>query len=187
MGNVKNPTAKASEFKKPPAKKTTAASKNKPKESKIEEINKKYLDLEKKCMDLEDQLLRSVAESQNIQSQAKRDVARARQFAIQPILEELIVIDESLHRGLEAYEEDHNPKSIHEGMTMTANLMGKILKKFHIEVIDPLHQTFNPRFHEAMTTIKDKQHKPNTILQVIQKGYILHERVIRPARVIVAA
>ena len=91
-----------------------------------------------------------------------------------------------MEKGLLAFSEDHDAASIAEGMHMTHDQLVKVLHKYHVEVIDPMGQPFDPNQHEALAMQPSDEHKPNTVMQVIQKGYRLKGRVVRAARVIVA-
>jgi molecular chaperone GrpE len=129
---------------------------------------------------------RSQAEQENIRHRGMQDVKRARDFASQPLLESLIPIIDSMEQGLQAFEENHDPKAIEQGMRLTHDLLAKTLERFQIQVIDPIGKPFNPKEHEAMAQQASDEHPANTVIQVLQKGYLLSGRLIRAARVIVA-
>ena len=134
---------------------------------------------------LEETIKRLHAQEDNMHKRSNEALARAKKYAIQPLLESLIPIVESIEKGIETFEQDHDSKAIEQGMQLTHDLLLKTLSQYEVEVIDPLHQPFNPSFHEALGQQPSDEHPKNTILQVLQKGYLLAGRVIRPARVIV--
>jgi len=132
-------------------------------------------------------LLRAKAETENIKRRAQIDVQNAHKFALEKFVKELIPVIDSFEQGILAIANDEKSDPKHkEGMDMAMNLFLANIKKFSVEQINPIKQPFNPQLHEAMTMQETKEAKPNTVLQVFQKGYTLNERVIRPARVIVA-
>ena len=94
---------------------------------------------------------------------------------------------DSLELGLSHAEgEDVDPAKLKEGSELTLRMLSQAMEKFNIVQIDPKGEAFNPEFHEAMTMVPSDQVEPNSVLEVIQKGYTLNDRLIRPARVIVA-
>lgn len=131
-----------------------------------------------------EQLLRLQADLQNQQRRAQRDIANAHKFALEGFVNELIPVVDSLEQGIQnSASED---ESIKQGMELTLSMLLAALKKFGVEQLNPLHETFNPEHHEAMTMVENGEHKPNTVIDVFQKGYTLNERLVRPARVIVS-
>jgi molecular chaperone GrpE len=134
-----------------------------------------------------DKLMRSQAELDNILKRTKRDVENAHKFAIEKFVNELLPVRDSLELGLSHAEgEDIDPAKLKEGSELTLRMLGQAMEKFNIVQIDPTGEAFNPEFHEAMTMVPSDQVEPNSVLEVIQKGYTLNDRLIRPARVIVA-
>ena len=137
---------------------------------------------------LRDQLLRTHAQIENIKRRAERDVSHAHKYATDKLLQELIPIMDSLEQALQAEADTGSDqfKTMREGMELTLQMFVNTLAKFGVKQIDPLHEMFDPNNHEAMTMAEGGEHKTNTVINVIQKGYVLHDRVVRPARVIVA-
>ena len=134
-----------------------------------------------------DKLMRSQAELDNILKRTKRDVENAHKFAIEKFVNELLPVRDSLELGLSHAEgEDVDPAKLKEGSELTLRMLSQAMEKFNIVQIDPKGEAFNPEFHEAMTMVPSDQVEPNSVLEVIQKGYTLNDRLIRPARVIVA-
>ncbi|MCY4641180.1 MAG: nucleotide exchange factor GrpE [Gammaproteobacteria bacterium] len=132
----------------------------------------------------QDKVLRMQAEMENLRKRAQRDVANAHKFAIEKFASELLQVKDSLELGLGAG--DVEADKLREGTALTLKILVSTLQKFDIEEIDPAGEVFDPNLHQAMTTQESQEHEPNTVLQVMQKGYTLHERLLRPAMVIVA-
>lgn len=134
-----------------------------------------------------DKFMRSQAELDNILKRTKRDIENAHKFAIEKFVNELLPVRDSLEMGLDHAEgEDIDPAKLKEGSELTLRMLSQAMEKFNIEQIDPRGEVFNPELHEAMTMVPSDEVGPNCVLEVIQKGYVLNDRLIRPARVIVA-
>ncbi len=133
------------------------------------------------------QYLRARAELENVQRRAERDLANAHKFGIEKFAKDLLPVKDSLEMGIAAAtEEGADAAKLVEGSELTLKMLASALGKYGIKVVDPKGEKFNPDQHEAMATQPSTESEPNTVLQVIQKGYLLNERVIRPAMVIVA-
>jgi molecular chaperone GrpE len=134
-----------------------------------------------------DKFMRSQAELDNILKRTKRDIENAHKFAIEKFVNELLPVRDSLEMGLDHAEgEDVDPAKLKEGSELTLRMLNQAMEKFNIVQIDPRGEVFNPELHEAMTMVPSDEVDPNCVLEVIQKGYVLNNRLIRPARVIVA-
>jgi molecular chaperone GrpE len=134
-----------------------------------------------------EQVLRLQAEIHNLHKRHERDITHAHRFGIEKFIKELIPVVDSLEHSLAATTEgQESVKAIREGVEMTLNLFYKALEKYGVKFIDPTGEPFNPEFHEAMTAQEHPEVAPNTVLMVLQRGYVLHERLLRPARVIVS-
>ena len=137
----------------------------------------------------EEHLLRARAEMQNVQRRARLDVEKASKFGLEKILKALLPIVDSLEMGVDSIvqeESDQNLESVKEGMNLTLKLFEDTLKQFDVTSLDPHGDAFDPNFHEAISMVPHADVDPNTVIQVIQKGYDLNGRVIRPAKVIVS-
>lgn len=126
--------------------------------------------------------LRAMAEMENLKRRAAKDVEGAHKYALERMVRELLPGIDSLEKSLE-HATDENLK---QGVQMTLDLFLNALQKFHVTVLNPLHQPFNPTHHEAVSTLPTREHPSNTVLQVLQKGYLLHDRLVRPALVLVS-
>ncbi len=144
--------------------------------------------LEQQLKDAKETVLRTHAEMDNTRRRAERDVSQAHKYGNEKLLKALLPILDSLVHGLEGEEpKDEKLKSMWDGMQLTLGMFEKTLTDFKVEFIAPAKgEAFNPEFHEAMTMIQDPDAKPNTIVQVFQRGYILNGRVMRAAKVIVS-
>ena len=135
-----------------------------------------------------DDLLRVQAEMQNLRRRTEQDVERAHKFGLEKFSIELLSVMDNLERALiaAADHDDETVKAIHEGVDLTLKSFSDCFSKFNIEAVDPLGEPFDPAMHQAMTIQENPDVEPNTVIAVMQKGYTLHGRVIRPAMVVVS-
>lgn len=146
-------------------------------------------ELEKALEDAEshkDVAIRAKAEAENIRRRAEREVSNASKFALEKFAKEILAVVDSLEKALELPVEGEAQASMREGIELTYKLLTDILNKFSIAQIDALGSSFDPGLHEAMVMQESEEHEPNSVMHVIQNGYSLNGRLIRPARVIVA-
>jgi molecular chaperone GrpE len=132
-----------------------------------------------------DGYLRAVAEMENVRKRGQRDVESASRYAIERFAGELLEVRDSLELGIAAGA-GADPARLVEGMEATLRLVNRAFEKSGISVVDPQGQAFNPEFHEAMVTQPTPDHPPGTVLAVVQRGYVLNGRLLRPARVVIA-
>lgn len=131
--------------------------------------------------------LRARAEMENLRRRSEKDVAAARQQSLEKLAGELLAVKDSLEMGLKAAQEENaDAARLAEGSELTLRMFDQALDKFSIEAIDPQGERFDPERHEAMTAQETADYEPNTVVTVIQKGYRIGERLLRPARVIVS-
>ena len=130
-----------------------------------------------------DAWLRAKAETDNVRKRAQIEVANAHKFAVESFACELLAVKDSLEAALT--NENAAADSLRSGVELTLKQLKSAFDKFNLAEIDPAGQKFDPHRHQAISTT-DFEGEPNTVVQVLQKGYLLHERVIRPALVIVA-
>ena len=133
-----------------------------------------------------DRYLRAAAEIENVRKRASRDVEHARKFALENFGRDLLAVKDSLEMGLEAAE-TADAESLRTGSEATLKLLATTLERFGITEVDPEGEPFDPELHEAMTMQPSADVEPGSVLTVIQKGYALNGRLLRPARVIVAS
>jgi molecular chaperone GrpE len=133
-----------------------------------------------------DAMLRMQAEMENLRKRLARDAERTRKFALERIMKDLLQVRDSMERGLEMADESATVESLREGQELTLKMLAKVLQEHDLEAIEPLGQPFDPEWHEAMTVLPSDEVEENTVLEVLQKGYRLHDRLIRPAMVVVS-
>ncbi len=132
-----------------------------------------------------DRYLRAAAEMENVRKRAVRDVENARKYALESFGKDLLDVRDSLEMGLEAEAADAD--ALREGSAATLKLLATVMERFGVEEIDPAGEPFDPALHEAMTMQPSADVEPDSVLTVVQKGYTLNGRLLRPARVVVAA
>ncbi len=133
-----------------------------------------------------DRYLRAAAEVENVRKRSARDMEHARKYALENFGRELLAVKDSLEMGLEAAE-SADADSLRSGSEATLKLLATTLERFGITEIDPEGEPFDPEMHEAMTMQPSADVEPGSVLTVIQKGYALNGRLLRPARVVVAS
>ena len=131
-------------------------------------------------------MLRMQAEMENLRKRMLRDAEKSRKFALERIMKDLLQVRDSMERGLEAAGETATVESLREGQELTLKMLAKVMQDHGLEVVDPAGQPFDPELHEAMTVMPSGEVPENSVLEVLQKGFKLHDRLIRPARVIVS-
>jgi molecular chaperone GrpE len=132
-----------------------------------------------------EQYLRAVADLENVRKRAARDVEAANRYGLEKFAQELLPVRDSLELAVQnAGRAD--ARALAEGQEATLKLLNKALDKLGVQVIDPLGEPFDPARHEAMMAQESATAEPNSVLQVVQPGYELNGRLLRPARVIVA-
>lgn len=131
-------------------------------------------------------MLRMQAEMENLRKRLAREAEKSRKFALERIMKDLLQVRDSMERGLEVADDAATVESLREGQELTLKMLAKVLQDHDLEVIDPAGQPFDPEWHEAMTVAPSADVEENTVLEVLQKGYRLHDRLVRPARVVVS-
>ena len=142
--------------------------------------------LEEEVRLAKDQALRAAADAQNARRRAEQDAEKARKFALERFIKELLPVVDSLEKALESLQNDENASVHREGLEMTLNMQLSALEKFGVKPLQPQGEPFDPQFHEAMTMVPNPAVAPNTVMDVLQKGYTLNDRLVRPAMVVVS-
>jgi len=157
-------------------------------QNKLEKANLLLEEARSKVDENWDQCLRLTAELENVRQRHERELEKAHKFALDNFSLELLPVIDSLELGLTAANEANADKAklLTEGSTLTLKLLKTTLKKFGIKEVNPISEAFDPEFHQAMAMTESDKVSPNTIINVYQKGYLLNDRVIRPAMVVVA-
>ena len=144
-------------------------------------------ELQQKLSTLGEQLLREQAEMQNVRRRAQRDIESAHKYALEKFATELLSVVDNLERAIDAIDEDdESQKSVAEGLELTLKSFSEVLAKYNVEAVEPQGQPFDADLHQAVSTVPNKDVKPNTVINVFQKGYTLNGRLIRPAMVVVS-
>lgn len=156
-----------------------------------DELTQRIESYEEEIAKLKDQVLRSAAEVENIRKRAERDVADARKFAVTSFARDLLSVGENLQMALdnisdEARKEDENLNNLAKGVEMTAQELLRVFENYGITRINPKGERFDHNFHQAVAQIEDENHEPGTVVQVLQAGYVIKDRLLRPAMVTVS-
>ncbi len=152
--------------------------------SELEQLQMALAAAESKAVEGRDQALRAMAELENVRRRAQRDVENAHKYALEKFAGELIGVKDSLELGLA--QQNASLDDLRAGSDATLKLLAKAFEKAGVVEVIPEGLPFNPEFHEAMAMVPTADQPPNTVINVIQKGYSLNGRLVRPARVIVA-
>lgn len=151
-----------------------------------DDLGQMVSDLQNEIAQMHDDLLRARAESENIRRRSHEEVAKARKFALESFAESLIPVRDSLEAAL-----THDQQSVDaykEGVETTLRQLVQAFERNSLKEVNPaVGDVFDPNVHQAISSVSDPEHASNTIIQVLQKGYTLSERVVRPALVVVAA
>ena len=139
---------------------------------------------EARAREAEEQHLRALAEMENVRRRAREDVAKAHKYAIESFAEGLLPVRDSLEMALST--EVPSIESLKEGVETTLRQLTQAFERNNLVVIDPLHQKFDPNRHQAISTVPSKDVAPNHVASVLQKGYLINDRVLRPALVTVS-
>ena len=135
---------------------------------------------------LKDQALRSQAEVENIRRRAARDVESARKFALERFAKDLLPALDGLQKSAESAAAATDVKAVADGVALSLKLLLDTLKKNGVEQVDPLGEPFDPARSEAMAMVENPDAEPNSVMEVMQRGYLLNGRLLRAAKVIVA-
>ena len=147
--------------------------------------------MEKEIADLKDQLLRFMAEAENVRKRSERHLAEAHKYGVANLARSILTVADGLSRALQAVPEDQRDgegllQTLLGGVEAVERELVKALESNNINRIDPTGEPFDPNFHEAMYEVPDSGFSNGTVAQVVQPGYSLHDRLLRPARVGVA-
>ena len=138
-------------------------------------------ELQNEISNLKDQLLRAVAETQNIQKRSEKEKADISKYSISGFAKDVLNIRDNLQLALNSCV--NNTDSIVEGIKLTMSEMDKTLERHGITIIETLHKPFNPHYHQAMIEIETEDTEPGVVVQVMQEGFMIYDRLLRPALV----
>ena len=152
----------------------------------LENIIEEPLSLDKQIADLQEKVLRAQAEVQNVRRIAAQEVTRARLYGAESLAREFLSVGDNLQRALDSSEDATDLDSMKEGLELTFKSFESALKSAGITSIDPAGENFDPEKHEALSLVQDESREENTVIEVVQKGFMILDRVLRPAKVIVS-
>ena len=155
------------------------------------ELQNKLVEAEEKASQNWDRALRIQAEMDNMQRRVERDIANAHKFALEKFVNELLPVIDTLERAIDHHGDDDSDSdggssTVIEGVSLTLKMLLAVMQKFTVDQINPELQSFNPELHQAVAAQDDASVKPGTVLTVMQKGYTLNGRLVRPALVVVS-
>jgi molecular chaperone GrpE len=148
--------------------------------------------LDRELADMKDRLLRTLADMENMRKRTEREVADARVYGISNFARDILGVADNMHRAMQALDDelrakaDEATKALLEGVELTERELMNVLEKHGVKRIEPLNQKFDPNRHQAMFEIEDASVPSGTVVQVMQAGYLIGERVLRPALVAVS-
>ena len=148
--------------------------------------------LDRELADTRDRLLRTLAEMENMRKRTEREVADSRVYGITDFARDILTVADNMHRAMQALEDelrakaDDATKALLEGVELTERELMNVLEKHGVKRIEPLNQKFDPNRHQAMFEVEDPSVPSGTVVQVMQSGYLIGERVLRPAMVAVS-
>jgi molecular chaperone GrpE len=152
------------------------------------EWQQKLSEAQAKAEEYRNQVLRVQAELENMRRRHERELEQAHKYALEKFVGELLPVKDNLERGLVAASgEVVHVEKLREGVDLTLKMLHSVLEKAGVQEVDPLGQRFNPERHQAMSMQEHPEAEPNTVLAVFQKGYLLNDRLVRPAMVVVAS
>jgi molecular chaperone GrpE len=172
----------------PAQEKVTEDEKSESIDSEEDNDNEIISDLEQKVSDLKDQLMRTLADGENLRKRTLKDVEHSKKYSHISFVKDLVSSVDNLQRALEAVPEDKSSlpepiKNLIIGLEIVEKEIISTLEKHNVKQIDPLGEKFDYNFHQAMFEVPTNDDEPGTVVQVSQKGYILHDRLVRPAMV----
>lgn len=154
----------------------------------FEALAERLEEAESRAQENWDQFVRAKAELDNMRRRSERDLENAHKYALERFAQELLPVKDSLEMGLAAASEEDQPgiDKLREGTELTLKMLEGAMSKFGIEEINPEGEKFDPELHQAMSMLESNNAEPDTVVNVMQKGYTLNGRLIRPAMVVVA-
>ncbi|REL32283.1 nucleotide exchange factor GrpE [Thalassotalea euphylliae] len=156
-------------------------------QEKINELELALAAAQATVADQKDSVIRAKAEVDNVRRRSAQDVEKARKFALEKFAGDLLPVVDNLERAIESFDkEDESQKAMLEGVELTLQSFLSTLEKFDVKAVNPQDQPFNPELHQAMLMQEVPGVAPNTVIAVMQKGYELNGRLIRPAMVMVS-
>ncbi|HKL78757.1 MAG TPA: nucleotide exchange factor GrpE [Gammaproteobacteria bacterium] len=151
--------------------------------ARVRELEAKTAELEGAVEQYKDQAMRAKADGENALRRAEKDAEQARKYALEGFLKEAVPVKDSLEMALQVEVEGaESAQKLHKGVEMTLNMLAELLHKHGVQEVNPLEERFDPNYHQAMGTVATEG-EPNQVVSVMQKGYLLNDRLVRPAMV----
>lgn len=153
----------------------------------IKQLTEQLVAANRKAEENWDKFVRTQAEMENLRRRSEKELQNAHKYALEKFAKELLLVVDSLELGIQAASGDAPEiAKLREGSELTLKQFRGVLEKFNIQPVDPLGQKFNPELHQAMAMEPSASAEPNTVVKVLQKGYVLNDRLLRPAMVVIA-
>ncbi|MBK8131285.1 MAG: nucleotide exchange factor GrpE [Gammaproteobacteria bacterium] len=152
-----------------------------------EALQRRIDELQQALDSARDQSLRTAAEMQNLRRRAERDVETAHKYALEKFVAALLPVVDNLERALAAIDSDNEVvRPLGEGVELTHKSLLDVLRQHGVQIVDPAAQGFDPALHQAVAMVPHPELPANQVVEVLQKGYTLNERLVRPAMVVVS-
>ena len=142
--------------------------------------------LQLEVAELQERLLRSQAEMENFRRRTQKEAQDAARYQSVPLIRDLLPFMDNLQRAIDAAEQTGDTQNLIEGIKMVSAQLEQVVSGHNAKKIDPAGQPFDPNEHEALSQVPSPDHEPMTVIQVVEAGYRIHERIVRPAKVIVS-
>lgn len=156
-------------------------------EPSVEELQAQIEDLKNELAQTKEQVLRAHADAQNARRRAEQDVEKAHKFGLEKFVNDILPVADNLERAVQAAKsETAEMGTVVEGVELTLKSLLDGLSRHKVEQVDPEGEPFDPQLHQAMTAVEQADVEPNTVINVFQRGYTLHGRLVRPAMVVVS-
>ena len=153
----------------------------------LKDLEEKLAAAQEEAKDHHDRMLRMAAELENFKKRTARELDDMRKYATEALVRQLLTVVDNLERAIaSATADNHNGQSVVDGVALTLAEVNKILEKHHVSPIEALGEPFDPAFHQAMSQEECADKPTNTVVQEFQKGYLMHDRLLRPAMVVVS-
>jgi molecular chaperone GrpE len=168
---------------------STPAGRDEAAAAEIEQLRKELDAARSEAAEYKDKYLRALAEAENVRRRAEQEVASAHKFAVERFAAEILAVRDSLELARDVDLGPEVPEAVqkmHEGLDLTLKLLDKVFQQFELTPIDPQGEKFDPNRQHAIGTVESGEVAPNHVVKVVQKGYLLRDRVLRPALVVVS-
>lgn len=187
MAEEENKTAAEQMPEQEPQQEPQAEALDEPGHENIDELKRELEAAHQEIEQLREQALRTAAEAQNVRRRSEMEVDKARKFALERFSGDLLAVVDNLERALQSVDADNEAvKPLAEGVELTYRSFIDTLARHNVQQLDPQGEPFDPQLHEAVTAVPNPALEPNTVMDVMQKGYTLNERLLRAAMVVVS-